>query len=303
MAARSRNRMDVGYLWGRLTRVPFYAARKIDVHVRLAWLHCANRYGRSPITNPGGPVVSLTSYGRRARSVHFALESIARGRMRPSRLILWLDDPAILDDLPIGIRRLQKRGLEVKSCENYGPHKKYYPYLESLQEIEVPMVTADDDVLYPRYWLKDLVEAFRRFPNVVNCHRARLVELDQERIAEYRSWEFADSTKPSFRHFAVGVGGVLYPPSLQQKLKREGAAFKNCCPKADDIWLHLQATRAGYKVRQVGNKAFRLVYIPGTQKNALYHNNLVGGENDRQIETTYGASDIDRLRRCESSPA
>ena len=290
--------MDFVSLLGRFPRIPRYVARITDLHLRLAWLRLAHKCARSPITDPSGPVVSMTTYGVRVQSVHLTIESIARGKLRPSRLILWLDDASLLDNLPVGVHRLQKRGLEVRLCENYGPHKKYYPYLESLQEIEVPMVTADDDVLYPRGWLKELVEGFQQYPNVVNCHKARLVKLHQEGIGRYENWEMADSTKPSFRHFAVGVGGVLYPPSLQQELKREGTAFRNCCPRADDIWLHLQAMRAGYKVRQVGNKAFRLVYIPGTQSNALHLGNLAGGENDRQIEATYRAADIDRLREC-----
>jgi hypothetical protein len=222
--------------------------------------------------------------------------------MRPSRLILWLDEASLLENLPIGIRRLQKRGLEIMLCENYGPHKKYYPYLRSLQEFEIPLVTADDDVLYPDDWLKKLSEAFLQYPDFVSCHTARIVKLSHESIGKYETWEFVDSTEPSFRHFAIGVGGVLYPPSLQREIKREGTAFKSCCPKADDIWLHAQAVRAGYKIRQIARTAIPLFYIPGTQINALHNQNLAGGENDRQIEATYHATDIDRLRESLRGP-
>jgi hypothetical protein len=120
--------------------------------------------------------------------------------------------------------------------------------------------------------------------------------LNQDGIAKYERWEQADSTKPGFRHFAVGVAGAIYPLPLQRAMKQEGAAFLNCCPKADDVWLHVQALRAGYKVRQVSNKTFRLMDIPGTQTAGLHHQNLACGGNDRQIETTYRALDIDRLR-------
>jgi hypothetical protein len=244
-------------------------------------------------------VVSLTTYGQRTQTVHLAIESIGRGQTRPSRLILWLDEPLPAAGLPIGLRRLQKHGLEVRHCENYGPHKKYYPYLESLQEVEIPLVTADDDLLYPRNWLRDLVKAYRQFPEVINCHRARVMALDQTGIADYESWEPANSTRPSFCHFAVGLGGVIYPPSFLRALKIQATGFVSCCPKADDIWLHVQALRAGYKVRQIKKKCFHLLYIPGTQETALRDQNYTGGGNDLQIKATYQASDIDRLRECD----
>ena len=271
----------------------------LDLYSRLAWLRLATRYWRSPITQAGGPVVSLTTYGNRIKSVHLAIESIGRGQLRPSRLILWLDDPILIETLPIGIRRLQKRGLEVLLCQNYGPHTKYYPYLESVDKCEAPLVTADDDVLYPRYWLKRLVSAYQRFPDVVNCHRARVIEMTHDGIAKYENWQHADSTDDRLSHFALGVGGVIYPPRLQERLKQEGDAFLKCCPKADDVWLHVQALRSGFKIRQIAPRAFQDVNIPGTQSNALHHKNLAGGENDRQIAATYRASDIERLLECQ----
>lgn len=273
--------------------------REANSHVRLMLLRLANRYGRLPITAPGGPVVSLTTYGTRAQSVHLAVESIGRGNMKPSRLILWVDEAALFKNLPAGIYRLLKRGLEVKLCKNYGPHTKYYPYLESQDVFDLPLVTADDDVLYPRYWLKKLAKAFQQFPNVVNCHRAHLMVLNKDGIAKYMHWKSSYSTEPSFCRFATGVGGVIYPPPLQRVIKQAGTAFMQCCPKADDIWLNVQALRAGYKVRQIRKKGFRLVEIPGTQSIALRNHNWAGGENDHQIAATYHASDIARLRGHE----
>jgi hypothetical protein len=219
--------------------------------------------------------------------------------MLPSRIILWLDDASAVSKLPEGLRSLQERGLEIRPCKDYGPHKKYYPYLESLQEAEIPLVTADDDLLYPRYWLKDLIQAFRQFPDVVNCHRARVIRLDQDCLAKYHDWAQAESTEPSFRNFSIGVGGAIYPPHLQSEVKRAGVEFLNCCPRADDVWLHVQALRAGYKVRQISEGSFRLIFIPGTQDKALHHQNLDSGGNDLQIAKTYSAADMERLRDQE----
>jgi len=290
---------DILHFLGRALRDPRRIPEAISALVLAGYFWLLNLYGRAPITQPGGPVVSLTTYGKRTRIVCLAIESIARGRVLPSRLILWIDDKAVVGNLPAAIRRLVQRGLEVRFCENYGPHKKYYPYLESLQKAEAPLVTADDDLLYPRYWLQRLVEAFHQFPDVVNCYRARVIELNQAGIAKYESWKLAESTIPSFRHLVAGGSGAIFPPHLQRALKQDGTAFLDCCPRADDLWLHVHALRAGYRVRQINKKRFPMWNIPATQRTGLCHYNQSRGGNDRQIELTYRSSGVDRLREGE----
>jgi hypothetical protein len=283
----------------RVARIPRRIHGEISALVLAGYFWLLNIYGRAPITRPGGPVVSLTTYGARIRTVCLAIESIGRGLVLPSRIILWIDNKLVFNNLPASIRRLAQRGLEVRLCKDYGPHKKYYPYLESLQRIEVPLVTADDDILYPRYWLKRLVNAFHQFPDVVNCYRARVMIVNQDGFGAYKSWELAKSTKSRFCHCPGNGAGAIYPLALQRAVKQEGTAFLNCCPKADDLWLHAQALRAGYRVRQISNHLFPLLSIPGTQGIALFHHNQDRGGNDSQIALTYRTSDIDRLREDE----
>lgn len=268
----------------------------VDLGLQLGLTGMACAYGRERITHPGGPVVSLTTYGERVNTVHLTIESIARGQMRPSRLILWVDDIAIFHDLPPGVRRLQNRGLEVKLCKNYGPHTKYYPYLEMVEETRIPLVTADDDLLYPRDWLKGLDRALKEFPDVVNCHRAHRIVLNSEGLETYSGWRPVNSIEASFCNFATGVAGVIYPLQMQRALKSQAATFLESCPNADDVWLHLWALRTGHKIRQISKKRFRLRYIPGTQGEGLCQRNVVQGENDVQIKATYQPFDIERLR-------
>ena len=142
-----------------LTRIQIgqYILRKwgaLRLRADMLWLTLRNHFSRSAISIGGhGPVVSLTTYGKRANKAYLAIESIARGSLLPSRLILWLDEQVLYDDLPAPLFRLTRRGLEIKLCKNYGPHKKYYPYVESQTTFTSPLVTADDDTIYPRSWL------------------------------------------------------------------------------------------------------------------------------------------------------
>lgn len=255
-------------------------------------LRTRNQYSKAPVVEPQGPVVSVTTYGQRLSTVDLVLESIAGGSLLPSRLILWVDTQEAFSGRSSTLQRLVDRGLEIHFSENFGPHTKYYPYILSTGNFDCPLVTADDDILYPRWWLEGLVRSFCENPYAVNCYRASLMRLADGGIAPYRSWEPCKSRRPSFVHFATGVSGCIYPPSLLDKLKLAGPDFLKLCPKGDDVWLHVNAVRAGIKIRQVLSRPLRFPFVPGTQASGLYHSNVLLGRNDEQIRKTYTASDI-----------
>ena len=88
-----------------------------------------NLVSRSSVIAPGGPVVSLTTFGPRLETVYLAIESIGAGTLLPSRFILWIQDEQTFQNRPQSIRNLEARGLEVRHTQEYGCHSKYYPYL------------------------------------------------------------------------------------------------------------------------------------------------------------------------------
>jgi hypothetical protein len=277
-----------------LLRLPLRVAKRAYVEAIVWQLKSINRDSGAAIVRPGGPVVSLTSYGKRIDTAYLAIESIARGSLLPSELILWLDEEMRCQALPATLQRLKQRGLSVRLCKNYGPHKKYYPYVDSNKEFFVPLTTADDDVLYPKDWLETLATSFKRDSNLVHGYRARVISFDGNHIAPYHRWTLCSSIEPSWKHLLNGVSGVIYPPALLAALKNAGSEFEQCCPKADDIWLHANALRAGFRVRQIGRRAIHFPIIPGSQETALYFDNTTNG-NDTQIAKTYTPQDMQRM--------
>lgn len=242
---------------------------RVQLAVFSLWLGGVNLLSRKPITGEVPVDVSLTSFGPRLRrSVWKTLETIGRGSVRPRRVILWLDET----QRPANLRRLERRGLEIRLCADYGPHKKYFPYVTT-QSLDVPLVTADDDVFYPRNWLAELVAAQQ--PGTVVCHRAR-IRTD----GPYASWPMCDTTEASDRVFATGVGGVLYPPSLLPVLRDRGTDFLQICPRADDFWLHYAAVAAGLSVRQVSTVAAQWWPDLKFADTGLWADNLTGNAND-----------------------
>jgi hypothetical protein len=245
-------------------------------HLRLRH---TNRSSRQSILGAADATVSLTSYGKRISTVWQTIETIGAGTSRPRRIILWLDDAAALADLPPSLRRLQARGLEIRRCRDYGPHKKYFPYVDEVFPLQPDhtLVTADDDVLYPAHWLHDLLDVHR--PDQVTAFRARI-----RGHGPYRTWPLCQTTEASDTVFATGTSGVAYPPAVLHTLRARGDAFTQVCPRADDFWLHYATLAAGLRVRQVGRSAALWWSVPVLRHRGLWDG--TGAANDAIAEQT-----------------
>lgn len=277
-------------------------ARRVGVAARCHWFAVGNVLDRRPVTgNAERPVVSLTTHATRARTVHYTIESIAHARVKPSRLILWVDEPDLALRPNAKLRRLQGRGLEIRLTENLGPHTKYFPYVMSATQAEIPLVTADDDIIYPRYWLAELLQAYTRHPQDIHCFRAHTFGVDDTSVQPYEEWKPCNTTEPSPLTFATGVSGVIYPPRMLQCIRQYGRAFVDKTLANDDIWLHWVALRAGIPVRQARTTSLHFGSLRSTQRVTLSETNVAQGRNDQLIRETYSAEDLRSLIACATS--
>ncbi|SKB61851.1 hypothetical protein SAMN05660473_01614 [Arthrobacter sp. 49Tsu3.1M3] len=290
-------------------------ARKLGKRLRatcaVAYLRVRNLAARGPVTGSAGVVVSLTTHGDRIGTVSIGIESIARGTLRPQRLVLWLDTPDDVAACPASLRRLERRGLEIRAASddgpstygqrNYGPHTKYYPYVMSTPRHTVPLVTADDDIVYPPKWLALLVDAGERHPGAVSAHWVSIMGVEEDQVAGYASWARARDSAVRPANFATGVSGVIYPPAMLEELRLRGEGFLDSCPRADDIWLKWVALRAGIPVRQIGPVPRHFPIIPGSQAQSLMSTNVGDNQNDHCIRGLFSAEDVALLGASAAS--
>lgn len=253
----------------------------------------ACRYGlanvassRSLIDSSSDFDLTLTSHTDRVRRVFMAIESACSG-LRPARVILYLAKEDWNGPLPTSLLRLKDRGLEIRECENLGPHKKQQGYLSQQESFERPLVTIDDDVFYAPDLLERLRNAWNANPHEIHCSRARRMLIQRGQLMPYRTWPLCDVPHPSHLTFPTGVGGVIYPPSFLARLKAAGDGFKKSCPFADDIWVHCQAVTNAVKIRQLTATSARFPDIPGSRRTGLFRSNLREGGNDRQLLSTF----------------
>lgn len=270
-------------------------AKKARKAALLPALAAQNKASRRSILGDAPVVVSLTSYAHRLETVSLTIESISRGRARPRRFILWVDEAELDRTDRDDLRRLQTRGLEILPSANYYSYKKSYPYARDHADDGLALVVADDDILYPRGWLAGLVEAHVHHPGTFVGYRAHEVRLHDDELGPYASWTPATPQTPGPRTFITTGGGSVFPVELLRALRDAGETFLETAPRADDVWANVTALRAGVPVRLIPNE-LKALGLPGVQQKGSLHESNVHGGNDEQIKATYTDADLALLR-------
>ena len=233
-------------------------------------------------------IVSLTSFEERFDDLVISLYSLLNQTVKPDRIILWLSDNfKSLNDIPYDITRFIKNGLEIRFVKDIGSYTKaIYAFKEFKNSI---IVTADDDIYYPKDWLAKLYYSYIANPKDISVHRAHRVKIEESQIAPYETWtKQIEEENARFDNFLTGVGGVLYPPNCFSKEVLRDDIFLTKCQYADDIWFWVMALVHNRKIRVVKNhqanlyctNIFRQIF---ENQRTLYRINS-RGQNDKQLE-------------------
>lgn len=283
-----KNNVWIGYAVGQFASFFLTLLRMIP-------LALANRLSRSRVPREGEVIISLTSHGNRINRVHYTLESIFRGHEK-APVVLWLDRADYEAEWPVTLRRLVTRGLQVRCSDgDYGPHTKYWGQFREVAGSGTRVVTVDDDMIYPEWFLQRLLFIGDLRLDAVIAYRAHRIELREGKMLPYTKWTAADTCAASVLHFATGVSGVMYPASFIDYVVAQGDVFTGLSPRADDVWLHACALRSGHPIRQVYAQPRHFAVVPTTQVGALVVGNTLMGGNDEQIRRVYTQEDMNLL--------
>ena len=248
-------------------------------------------------------IVSVTSHPARIREVVLAIRTVYRQTRQPDKVILWLGEekfPNKYDDLPEELLRLvTEKGLEIRWCEDIGPHTKYFYAFQEYPDALV--ITIDDDILYPPDRIENLYQCYLRFPKAVSAGRADFVPVSEfEEMPPVTTWpEEVDAwvLQPSMQLYAMGVNCVLYPTVLFSRVSEllDKETIRRVCPYADDLWLKAMQAVAGIPVVVAEPDQPLPISTVESQDTALWHYNCVDGGNnvqwkqiEREIDSRYG---------------
>ena len=234
-------------------------------------------------------IISITSYPARIKTSVETIKSVLNQSLpNNTKVILYLSKEEFQDDrtLPCELRAMlsDKRFL-IKYVEgNIRSYKKLIPALQDYPEN--PILTIDDDIVYPENFVRNLYEAYLVEPDQIHCNRARQVRFLKNGLFDhYSNWRLRIQQKPltaSFDSLFTGVGGVLYPPHSLYELVDDKKMFLKLCPNSDDIWFWCMAVLNGTKIHRIDQFISDFKQIDGTQETSLWRSNENGG-NDKAL--------------------
>lgn len=232
--------------------------------------------------------VSLTTYPARIKDSYFSICSLLSQSWLPNKIILTLtleEFPSKERDLPQEILSLLDKGVEILwAKENLKPHNKYFYSMQKYPDVTI--ITADDDILYPRNTIKKLIRSYESHPKAVSALCTNKIFFKDGKLLPYsQSASCYDkyTNEPRFDLSAEGFAGVLYPPHILPTETFNKKQIKKCSPLADDLWL--KAMELLKKIPVVCAAKYQdPPMIHDVQRFGLFNQNSVQGQNDTQLE-------------------
>ena len=238
---------------------------------------------------PKNLVVSLTSYKPRFVTLLPTILSLIQQSVAANSIVLWVSEEDY-QYIPQDILNLQGKVndqgtvFEIFTTADTGPYKKIIPSIENFGEHFI--VTADDDIYYPNWWLKFLLSEYTGNNKEIICYLAHEITFARTTnlINSYDNWHRNKiDNVDNLLGFPVGAGGVFYPPNCLDDLVTCHDTFLKICPMADDIWLFWMARKNG-SVTKKTKKYFKPICWPDSQKVGLLTNNVQNSANDQKIK-------------------
>ena len=232
-------------------------------------------------------IVSLTSFPDRIGRVWMTIESMLRQTSKPKHIILWLSRdqfPSEECDLPKSLLKQTKRGLVIRFVDGDArSHKKYYYAFKEYTEYCV--VTIDDDLLFPSYFLESIYECSLNHPNDVIANFGFMYIWDDEKqyLSVINNIANTDSCKNKL--FFGSGGGTLFKPSNLLAQMDDLTTILTLCPTADDVYLNALIRISGFGVILLQNNPLLSIVNLKDRKLSIHNGNIgnAESENAKQI--------------------
>lgn len=188
-------------------------------------------------------IISLTSFPPRFGTLGRSLRCLLNQSVTPDMVILWVSEADKLL-LPTKVMKLRAEGLEIRTCPDWRSLKKIAPVVQAFPDAFI--ATADDDLYYPRDWLKSMIAAF---DGSIVARKARNPLWCGDHYAPISKWPLDGAN--GILSMLSGAG-VIFPPKSLHPDVADYASFARLSPTCDDIWMTWQAARVCSTIKRAG---------------------------------------------------
>lgn len=189
------------------------------------------------------PLISFTSMSSRIERVSETIKSLNVQKNDFHSINLYISEEPKLLDKGISrhaevLRELYEMGVNIYIVSNLGPYRKFYPIftqlLSSKAPLNTPVITIDDDVIYPAGIFKKFMNVAKKYPESVIAHRGRKMILNKRGFGSYKSFVVPDNIN-DILNLGTGKNGILY--RLKFFIGFEDLFVgPQIAPAADDLW-------------------------------------------------------------------
>ena len=194
--------------------------------------------------------VSITSIYKNQEELYLTLKSIIKQKLKPTKIFLYLSEEQYLLDTGFKQKKIDnkklnsflnnnKDNIEVKWVPNTGSYRKLIPLLKEKWNEDCIIITLDDDTIYDKNLLTNLVTDYEKHKCVIN-YRGFTPKINKFEDFDYTK---RDTLKnKSLYNFATGKSGILYKPQFFKKtddLIFDDKIYKKTCDKQDDVWFYI----------------------------------------------------------------
>ncbi|WP_435607645.1 glycosyltransferase [Pseudomonas knackmussii] len=200
--------------------------------------------------------INLTTTFARQEICAQAVYSLMRQSILPDKIRIWVSKTPYLSDTgileaPQWIADLNKirNIVEIHWTQNTGPYRKLIPALRSASDDDI-IVTADDDIIYGKNWLKHLLARAEEAPSHVIAARVRKISNNIfGKRKTYLSWPIINRELVVESNFIVTHGGgtLLRKRHISERLAAD-ETYLDICPTTDDLWFSKLITKSNTKV-------------------------------------------------------
>lgn len=234
-------------------------------------------------------IISLTSFPARAKAAAKVIRQMNHQTLSPDKIVLYLTaDQFPKNVLPIELKKLCDENLcEIRFYKR--PIKSYTKLIPALTDFPNDIIiTIDDDIDYPSNLIETLYNTHIKKPNIIiGCDVRRISKgksYKKWRKIQNRWWRTVIFKSPSFKNFAAGVGGILYPPhTLYKDVLREDL-FLELARDADDVWFWAMAVLNGTKIMLAPKAEKKVSTLKGSQTVALWSGNSQNDRNNKILD-------------------
>lgn len=224
---------------------------KVTTNSLLPYLFRITKQKKDCIADQTFPmIVSLTSYPKRIGRVWMTIESILRQTMKPKQIVLWLSRdqfPNKERDLPESLLEQMHRGLSIRFLDgDIRSYKKFYYAFTTFKDYKV--VTIDDDLLFPSFFLESLYTCSLKHPDDIIASFGFRYIWDES--MQYIS-VIPNDIKPGdsgLDLFYGSGGGTLFNSAALIDQMDSIEKIIELCPTADDIYLNALTRISGLGV-------------------------------------------------------